>query len=125
LIVHGYSGDILQVQRENPDVEFAVPEEGTAISSDDLVIPQGAREVELAHAFINFLHEPEVAAENTEFIRYLCPNKDCYPLLSPWLRGNPALFVKPEIRARSEFIGDLGAANALYIKLWDEIKAAK
>jgi spermidine/putrescine transport system substrate-binding protein len=125
LLVQGYSGDVLQIQRENPDVLFAVPEEGTSISCDDLVIPLGAKEVELAHAFINFLHEPAVAAENTEFIRYLSPNKDCYALLSPELRSNPALFLNPEVRAKSEFIGDLGTANALYIKIWDEIKAAK
>ena len=125
LLVQGYSGDILQVQRENPDVVFAVPEEGTSMSCDDLVIPQGAKEVRLALAFINFLHEPAIAAENTEFTRYLSPNKDCYPLLSPELRNNPALFLNPEVRAKSEFIGDLGLANALYIKVWDEIKAAK
>ena len=125
LLVQGYSGDILQVQRENPDVVFAVPEEGTSMSCDDLVIPQGAKEVRLALAFINFLHEPAIAAENTEFTRYLSPNKDCYPLLSPELRNNPALFLNPEVRAKSEFIGDLGLANALYIKIWDEIKAAK
>ncbi len=125
LLVQGYSGDILQVQRENPDVTFAVPEEGTSISCDDLVIPQGAKQIRLAYAFINFIHDPAVAAENTEFIRYLCPNKDCYPLLSPGLRNNPALFLKPEVRAKSEFIGDLGGLNRLYIKIWDEIKAAK
>jgi spermidine/putrescine transport system substrate-binding protein len=125
LLVQGYSGDILQVQRENPDVVFAIPEEGTSMSCDDLVIPQGAKEVRLALAFINFLQEPAIAAENTEFTRYLSPNKDCYPLLSPELRNNPALFLNPEVRAKSEFIGDLGLANALYIKIWDEIKAAK
>ena len=125
LLVHGYSGDILQVQKENADVTFAVPDEGTSISSDDLDILMGAKEVKLAYAFINFLHEPAVAAENTEFTKYLCPNQDCYPFLSPDLRNNPALFLKPEIRAKSEFIGDLGAQNVLYIKIWDEIKAAK
>jgi spermidine/putrescine transport system substrate-binding protein len=125
LVVHGYSGDILQVQKENPDVRLAVPREGTVISVDDLVIPRGAGEVGLAHTFINFLHQPAVAAENTAFLKYLCPNKDAYPLLPEDLRTNPAVFLEPEVRAKSEIIADLGEANSLYVKVWDEIKAAK
>jgi spermidine/putrescine transport system substrate-binding protein len=125
LLVQGYSGDILQVQQENPDVRFAVPREGTSISVDDLVIPEGAREVGLAHSFINFLHDPEVAAENTAFLKYLCPNKDAYGLLSDDLRKNPAIFMDAEVRAKSEIIADLGESLALYIRIWDEIKAAK
>ena len=125
LLVHAWSGDVFQVRKENPDVRFFVPEEGTIISCDDLVIPADAREVALAHAFINFLHDPAVAAENTEFIYYLCPNKDSYPLLPAEIRANPGIFLKPEIQSRSEMIGDIGAANALYIKVWDRLKSGR
>jgi spermidine/putrescine transport system substrate-binding protein len=125
LLVQAYSGDILQVQKENPDVQFAIPEEGTTISVDDLAIPRAAKDVRLAHAFINFLHDPHVAAENITFLYYLSPNKDSYPLLSPELRNNPALFISPQTRAKSEVLANLGPANALYVKIWDEIKAAK
>ena len=125
LVVQGYSGDILQVQLENPDVAFAVPREGTVISVDDLVIPQAAPQPGLAHAFINFLHDPDVAAENTTFLKYLCPNKDAYPLLAEGLRKNPGVFLDPGVRARSEIIADLGEANALYTKIWDEIKSSR
>jgi spermidine/putrescine transport system substrate-binding protein len=125
LLVQGYSGDILQVQQENPDVLFAVPREGTTISVDDLIIPQGAKEIGLAHAFINFLHDPAVAAENIAFLKYLCPNKDAYGRLPEDLRRNPGIFMDPGLRAKSEIIADLGSALALYVKTWDEIKAAK
>jgi spermidine/putrescine transport system substrate-binding protein len=125
LLVHAWNGDVFQVQKENPDVRFFVPEEGTIISCDDLVIPADAREVALAHAFINFLHDPAVAAENTGFIFYLCPNKDSYPLLPAEIRDNPGIFLKPELRARSEMIADIGAANALYVKVWDRLKSAR
>jgi spermidine/putrescine transport system substrate-binding protein len=125
LLVQGYSGDIIQIQKENPDVRLAVPREGTVISVDDLVIPKTASQTALAHAFINFLHEPAVAAANSNFIKYLCPNTGSYPLLGPDLKGNPAVFLSAELRAKSEILADLGAANALYIKVWDEIKAAK
>jgi spermidine/putrescine transport system substrate-binding protein len=125
LLVHAWNGDVFQVQKENPDVRFFIPEEGTIISCDDLVIPADAREVALAHAFINFLHDPAVAAENTEFICYLCPNKDSYPLLRAEIRDNPGIFLKPALRARSEMIADIGAANALYVKVWDRLKSAR
>ncbi|MEN6561088.1 MAG: spermidine/putrescine ABC transporter substrate-binding protein [Acidobacteriota bacterium] len=125
LLVHAWSGDIFQVRRENPDVRFVIPEEGTVISCDDLVIPAGAREARLAHAFINFLLDPAVAAENTAFVFYLCPNKDSYPLLPAEIRGNPGIFMDPKIRARSEMIGDVGAANALYVAVWDRLKSAR
>jgi len=125
LVVQGYSGDILQIQKENPDVRLAVPREGIVISVDDLAIPVTAQEKDLAHAFINFLHEPAVAAANSNFIKYLCPNTGSYPLLGSDIRDNPAVFLSPELRAKSEILADLGAANALYVKIWDEIKAAK
>ncbi len=125
LLVHAWNGDILQVEKEVPEVRFVVPAEGTIVGFDDLVIPRGAVNVDLAHAFINFLHEPEVAAANTEFIRYLCPNKASYPYLGPAIRDNPAIFVAPETLAKSETIANLGEANALYVGIWDRLKTGE
>jgi spermidine/putrescine transport system substrate-binding protein len=125
LLVHGYSGDILQVQEENEDIAFAVPQEGTSLACDDLVIPSNSKQVELAHQFINFLHQPDVAAENTEFISYLCPNKTSYGLLNEELQRDPTLFPPEEIRAKCEVIDDLGADNVKYTRIWDQIKAAE
>ena len=125
LLVHGYSGDILQVQGENEDVQFVVPQEGTSVACDDLVIPTSAKQARLAHALIDFLHEPDVAAENSNFISYLCPNKTSYAKLDAGIRDNPAIFMDPAVRAKSEVIRDLGQDNAKYVKIWDEIKAAR
>ena len=63
-------------------------------------IPKNAPQPALAHAFINFLHDPAVAAENTNFIYYLCPNKDAYPLLNPEIRRDPGIFMDPAILAK-------------------------
>ena len=122
-VVHGYSGDIMQVQAENKDIAYAVPLEGTSLSCDDLVIPKDAEDVALAHKFINFLHDPAVAAENTEFTKYLCPNRESYKKLSAEILDDPAIFLPPEIKGRCEIIDDLGPDNAKYTKVWDEIKA--
>jgi spermidine/putrescine transport system substrate-binding protein len=125
LLVHGYSGDILQVRQENKDIRFMLPREGFSISCDDMVIPVTAKQPALAHAFINFLHDPKVAAENTEFVQYLCPNSASYPLLSEEIRNDRTLFPTPEVRAKGEVIKDLGPQNPMYVKVWDEIKAAE
>ncbi len=125
LLVHGYSGDILQVQAENADIAFAMPREGGAISCDDMVIARSAQQVKLAHAYINFLHDPAVAAENTGFTQFLCPNKSSYPLLESSIRENAGIFLPADIRAKCEVLNDLGEKNALYVKIWDEIKRGK
>ena len=112
------------MQAENDDVAFVIPREGTSIACDELVIPGTAKEVALAHAFINFLHDPDVAAENTVFLSYLCPNRASYEKLGPEIRGNPAIFLDAAVGDRSEAVRDLGADNAKYVRVWDEIKAA-
>ncbi len=123
LLVHGFSGDLLQVQKENADIQFVIPAEGTSISCDDLVILKNAKEAKLAHAFINFIHDPEVAAENTNFLSYVCPNQTSYPKVNAELRNNPAVFLAPQVKAKCEVIDDLGADTAKYNKMWDQIKA--
>jgi spermidine/putrescine transport system substrate-binding protein len=124
LLVHGFSGDLLQVQKENPDIAFVIPAEGTSISCDDLVILKNAKEARLAHDFINFIHDPEVAAENTNFLSYVCPNQSSYPKVNQELRNNPAVFLAPPVRAKCEVIDDLGPDTAKYNKIWDQVKAA-
>ena len=124
-LAHGYSGDLMLAQTENENVRIAVPEEGTALSFDDMAIPADAREILLAHKFIDFILDPRVAAEMTEYICYLCPNEVSYQYLSEESRRNPLLFPPPEVVEKLEMIADLGAANAKYAKIWDEIQAGK
>ena len=122
IAVQGYSGDLLQVIRENPDVGFLIPEEGVTINADQLVIPRTADEKGLAHAFINFVHRPEIAAENIDFTCYLCPNLGAYRLLPAEVKNNPAIFLPDAIRAKSQSLRDLGEDLTLYIDAWEKVK---
>lgn len=124
LLVHGYSGDLLSARDENPEVTFVAPQEGLSISCDDLVILKDAEAVELAHRFIDFLHEPDVAAANSQAINYLCPNSAAYAKLPTAFLEDPAVKLDPVVQAKCEVIRDLGPDNAKYAKVWDEIKAA-
>ncbi len=125
LVVQGYSGDILQLMEENPDISYVVPEEGTSVALDDVAILKGARQPDLAHAFLNFLHEPAVAARNIEFVYYLCPNLPAYELVDAEVREDPAVFLPDAVLERSEVIVDLGPLNILYSQVWDAVKAAE
>ncbi len=123
-LVMGYSGDLMQVIDETDNLKFAIPKEGCMLSTDMLCIPRTAPNPELAHAFINFLHRPDIAVINTEYTFYLCPNKASYEGLSEEIRSNEAVFIDPEILARSRIMKDLGDNISKYTKIWEEIKAA-
>lgn len=125
LVIHAYNGDVALIMDENPDIGFYIPEEGSSLAADDFVIPAGARQRELAHAFIDFLLDPEIAALNMEGIRYYMPNPAAVELLGDDLRNNPAFNVPEEAIAKSEVIRDLGEDNAKYIRVWDRVKAAE
>ena len=111
-------------KRRIPDIDFVIPAEGTSIACDDLVIPKDSQESKLAHAFINFIHDPDVAAENTNFLSYVCPNQASYAKVDPALRNNPAVFLAPEVKAKCEVIDDLGPTQPSTRRIWDQIKAA-
>ena len=121
-LVQGYVGDLLQVQEENDDIEIVIPREGSQLSIDSLAIPVGAKNVDLAYDFINFVHEPANAAKNTEAVLYLCPNKPSYDLLPAEIRDNGSIFPDEETLLRSELLHDVDSAQAIYNRLWETIK---
>jgi spermidine/putrescine transport system substrate-binding protein len=125
IVSHGYSGDIFQVMEENENIKYVIPEEGTTISCDSMVLLKDSKNTELAYKFINYLLEPKVAAENIEYIYFIAPNKKAYALLSEDILNEPAVFLTDEMLMKSEVLLDLGNNNALYSNIWDKVKAAK
>ncbi len=120
----GYSGDVFQAQEENADVEFSIPEEGSSVAVDDMVILAAGKQPDLAHAFINFFHDPKNAAKNMETTFYLCPNTACYPLVNEELRTNEAIFIPASVLEKCEVIRELPQdVAALYDQAWDAVLA--
>lgn len=70
-----YSGDASYVMSENEDMGFYLPEEGTNLWSDAMVIPANAKNPELAHEFINYVSSYEGAYDNSSYVGYTSPNK--------------------------------------------------
>lgn len=77
-----YSGDAAYVMSENEDMGFYMPETGTNIWSDAMVIPKNAKNVDLAHEFINFMCTYEAAMDNSSYVGYTSPNLEVMDELS-------------------------------------------
>lgn len=69
----GWSGDIGQLALDNPDLHFAIPEEGGMRWSDTMVLPNGAENVDNAAVWMNYIYDPENAARITEYVGYNSP----------------------------------------------------
>ena len=70
-----WSGDVIQLQFDNPDIKFVVPEEGLSLWSDNMMVPNMATHQANAEEWINFYYEPEVAARLAAWVNYICPVK--------------------------------------------------
>lgn len=71
-----YSGDATYVMSENENMGFYMPETGTNLWSDAMVIPKNAENPELAHAFIDYVCTYEAAMDNSSFVGYTSPNEE-------------------------------------------------
>ena len=125
VLVHGYSGDLFQVVKDNDKVGILMPKEGMTMACDELVIPKGATNPALAYEWINFILDPAVAAENMEFMGYLMPNTAAVKKVSPDFLANPAIAIPADLKPKCEVIEDVGDDLVKYTKAWDEVKAAK
>ncbi|MCC6619247.1 MAG: extracellular solute-binding protein [Chloroflexi bacterium] len=72
-ITMAWSGDIFQLQFDNPDLKLVVPEEGAILWVDNMTIPKGAQHPNDALAMMDFVYQPEIAAQITEYVNYICP----------------------------------------------------
>lgn len=73
-----YAGDIATMMEVNPDLDYAIPEDGSNLFYDAMCIPSSSKNKENAEKFINFMLEPEIAAANFEYLRYATPNQKTY-----------------------------------------------
>ncbi|MBI3158007.1 MAG: spermidine/putrescine ABC transporter substrate-binding protein [Chloroflexi bacterium] len=105
-------------------IVYVIPEEGCTIWQDNLAIPVGAPNTYTAHIFINFLHQPEVAAQNAEWVGYGTPNEAAKEFIDPEILADEGIYPPPEVAARLQWIEDVGDALELYDRIWTEFKAA-
>jgi spermidine/putrescine-binding protein len=119
----GWNGDLRQATDENPQIRAVVPEQGTMIWMDNMVVPRNAPSADLAHAFINFLLDPQVAARNAEYIHFATPNQAALALLPQDLQDDRSVYPPAEVIARCQWLEDRGPAIVKIEQLWREVRA--
>jgi len=119
-----WNGDVVSAMQEDDDLNYVVPQEGTNVWMDNICIPTGAPHPENAHAFINFVQDPEVNAEIANTIQFPTANQAAKEFINPDDLANPAIYAPAEVVAKSEALVDVGEFTPVYDRAWTEIQAA-
>ena len=125
-----YAGDAVNMMAENESLRFVVPEEGSNWFADAICIPKPSGSFDedrylAAHMYINFLNEPNVAAENIEYIQYSTPNTAALALLDEEVRENPISYPSDEVMEKTQAFVNLDTETNLYMdQLWTELMSA-
>jgi spermidine/putrescine transport system substrate-binding protein len=120
VLAHGWSGEIAMAQAQNPDIAFVVPAEGTFVFVDNWAIPKGARQKELAEAFMNFVLRPEISAMIVNHARYASVNEAARAFIKPEILNGPS-YAWPE-DTKLWWLHDFDDAGRLYERVWLELK---
>lgn len=99
-----WSGDVIAMQADNADIKFVVPEEGLALWSDNLMVPNKASHKANAEALMNYYYDPEVAATLAAWVNYICPvqgAQKAMEAIDPELVEDPLIFPDQEMLAKT------------------------
>jgi len=119
-----WTGNVLPL-RDKPktaDIVYNIPTDGTLFWLDTWVILAGAPHLDAAYAFLNFIHDPEVQAKETDFNNYATPNDEAKKYVDPKILNDPAIFVPDDVVAKLEGAKDL-SRDPTRIAIWKEFKS--
>ena len=118
-----FSGEAAKMLEKNEDLAYVLPEEGTNLWFDNIVIPKTAKNYDGAYRFISFLLRPDVAAKNAEYVGYSTPNKDALELLPEDVTSDETFYPTDEQMEHMEVYENLGSELlGLYNDLFLEAK---
>ena len=117
-VVHGYGENIFYeaTEEELENIDFFIPREGSTMWIDSFVILKGARNIDNAHLFINYILRPEVSAKISDYLLLPSPNVPARELME-----EEPVYTAQEME-NTELIKDLGRDLRLYNDLWNEIR---
>jgi spermidine/putrescine transport system substrate-binding protein len=121
----GWNGDGAYISSKKP-AEYFVPSEGSEFWVDSYCIPVGARNVDAAHAWIDFVYDPKVNALETSYTYYGSPlqTRKLQGVLAKSILGNPDVFPPANLLKRLEANDISPAGTRLRERIWTEFKAA-
>ena len=128
IIGHIWTGDAILAG--DPDtggragLEYVIPKEGCTIWQDNMAVPTSAPNKYTAMIFINYMSDPQIAAQNITFIGYGSPNDAAKALLADDIINNKGIYPDADTMSKLQWIQDVGDALELYDRVWTEFKAA-
>lgn len=124
LLAMCYSSDASKVVRENKDLRYIIPSSGSSVWMDTMVIPQTARNPEGAYAWINFMLQPDVAAQICERLSFATPNLVAFNQLPPKISSNPGLFPPDSLLKKCESVALVGKFTEVYDSYWTRLRSS-
>lgn len=131
-LVVGWSGDIIQARdraeeaKNGVKIGYSIPKEGAPMWFDMLAIPKDAKHVESANAFINHLLEPQVAANNTNFVSYPNAIPKATPLVEKDISGDPTIYPPPDVTAKLFTFAIIPPdVDRQYTRIWTQLKTGR
>jgi len=121
-----WSGDAQYAIDLNPDLAYSIPNEGSNVWVDCMVIPRNAKNKENAEKFIDFLCRPDIAQKNCEYIWYSSPNSGAIELMGDDYINNTTMNPPAEKLEICEYFSDIDDDfRPIYEILWLEVKSTK
>src|SRR5690554_7772688 len=128
----GYSGDIYQSKARaeegsgNVGIAYQIPKEGAGTFFDMVAIPADAKNVTEAHEFINYLLQPQVMADLTNYLQFPNGNEQATPLVDEAIRTDPGIYPSSEVMGKLFTFPDLPSkTQRLITRSWTKIKSGK
>lgn len=116
-----WSGDAVAMIRDNPDLEYVIPSEGTNLWFDAMVIPKSAKNKEAAEKFIDFMTRPDVSARNTDYIGYSTPIPEAVDQLPEDIKNSLVAYPTDEMIKNTEIFKDPMDIIGEYDRIWTEL----
>ena len=119
-----WAGDAVTMMDENPNLQYVIPDEGSNLFFDSMVIPKSTANKEGAHKFIDFMSRPDISAKNGEYIGYSVPISEAKELLGEDVANNPVAYPSDEVIRNTEIFKDIHDIIEEYDRIWTEITSA-
>ena len=124
MLGHVFSGEGILTAIENDDLDYIIPQPAATRWTDNMCVPSGARNVDLAHEFINFILAKEPGANLTNYTYYGTPNDAALPLIDEALKQVPQWNPPDAVFDRLQVIEDVGEATRDYERIFTEVKSS-
>lgn len=120
-----WSGDAVYMMRENENLAYTIPKEGSNYWVDGMVIPKGSKNKVAAEKYIDFLCRPDISAINAEYIGYSTPISEARGLLPDEEANSDVAYPTEEVTDKLEVFTDPSDIVKIYDRIWTEVKATR